>query len=249
MSRSRPDYAVDFGRNRVCARTPLTHEQMSNVVAYLNSVNEPYRTDEREFEWDVLRNNCSHMTHNVLAAAGVWDEWQTEQFLLFAAVDFPVPKNEFVNQMRRTNDMDLSDLPAIYNDASARENLMLKDVLPTHPGALAEIGHIVPDNDVYGTESHLIFYDEPIFGSYQSHFDQIFTQPRYFDLGANLGYFSRLYQRIEEQRKPVENYTMDMIPADRDAFRAFYDRFYTYIDQQRAMVQVHLAALSTYDRP
>ena len=62
----------------------------------------------------MLRNNCAHIAHNALAAVGLWDEWPTDRFILFAAFDFPVPKNEFVNLMRRTNDMPIDDPEALY---------------------------------------------------------------------------------------------------------------------------------------
>jgi hypothetical protein len=42
----------------------------------------------------------------------------------------------------------------------------------------------------------LIFYDEPVTGHYQARFDEIFKEPRYTNLGANLHYFSTLYTAI-----------------------------------------------------
>ena len=108
------DYAIGFGRDRYCARVPMTREKMAEVVAFLNGINRPYRSGEKEFEWSVLNYNCSHVAHNALAAAGIWDPWPMERFILFAAFDFPVPKNEFVNLMRRTNDFPIGDLDEVY---------------------------------------------------------------------------------------------------------------------------------------
>jgi hypothetical protein len=100
------DYAVAFGRDRYCARVPVTRAQMVKVVDYLNGINAMYRDGKKVFVWNVVQNNCSHLAHNALATAGIWDDWPTDRFIAISAFDFPVPKNEFVNLMWRTNDMD-----------------------------------------------------------------------------------------------------------------------------------------------
>src|SRR5713226_3652816 len=184
------DYAIGFGRDRYCARVPLDRERMARIVDFMNALNVDYRDGKKEFDWDVLSNNCSHVAHNALAVAGVWGTWETRRFFLFSAFDFPVPKNEFVNLMRRTNDMDIRDLDEVYDDDAARQALMRLDVLPTVPGALAEAEPAVHSNEVYDTDLSLIFYDDPITGRYRRRFDRIFTEPRYTDLRANLSYFA-----------------------------------------------------------
>ena len=116
--------------------------------------------------------------------------------MLIAAFDFPVPKNEFVNLMRRTNDMPIADPDALYDDETARVTLLQQGWITTAPGALAEARPAVQPNDLYNTHLRLIFYDEPVFGHYQERFDRIFAEPRYTDLAANLAYFSQLYTAI-----------------------------------------------------
>jgi hypothetical protein len=240
------DYAVGFGRDRYCARVPLDREKMTRIVDYLNGLNVPYRDGKKEFEWDVLRNNCSHVAHNALAAAGVWDEWPTGQFLLLAALDFPVPKNEFVNLMRRTNDFPVQDISAIYEDAAARNALTQMASLPTEPGALAEAEPAVQQNEVYDSPTSLIFYDDPIFGSYQRRFDRIVSEARYLDLRANLLHFAALYGKIADAHPPLGAFldeTGDTNAARRDELALFYARYYAYIERQRAAVGAELAAL------
>ena len=95
------DYAIGFGRDRYCARVPVDRERMTRIVGYLNGLNAEYRDGGKEFEWNVFNNNCSHVGHNALAAAGVWDAWPTGRSVLLSLVDFPVPKNEFVDLMRQ----------------------------------------------------------------------------------------------------------------------------------------------------
>jgi len=198
------DYAVGFARDRYCARVPLSRERMGRVVAFLNDLNAPYRAGRKTFEWNVLANNCSHTIHNALSAAGIWDEWETDRFVLVSALDFPVPKNEFVNLMRRTNDLPLGDPRALYADPAARQAVLADHVLPTAPGALASYVPVIRDNDVYDTDLRLIFYDEPFLGGYQRRLETIFAEPRYRDLGANLHYFAELYRRIRARPQGVD---------------------------------------------
>lgn len=226
------DYAIAFGRDRYCARVPMNRQQMAKVVDYLNGVNEIYKDGKTDFVWNVLQNNCTHLAHNALAAAGIWSEWETERFILFAAFDFPVPKNEFVNLMRRANDIDITDLRALYDDTSARQSLLAYDRLPVEPGALANAERVVQNNDIYDTNLNLIFYDEPIFGPYQKRFHAIFAGLRYTDIQANLRSVISRFQQAKAERKPLARYLSAVAPSERAEFTSFYDRFYDRLDQE-----------------
>ncbi len=61
------DYAVGYGRDRYCARVPVTRAQMARIVDYLNGLNRPYRDGKAEYQWSVLNDNCIHVAHNALA--------------------------------------------------------------------------------------------------------------------------------------------------------------------------------------
>lgn len=238
------DYAIAFARDRYCARVPMSREQMGKVIAYLNGVNAIYKDGKKDFEWNVLENNCTHLVHNALAAAGLWREWETERFFLISAFDFPVPKNEFVNTIWRMNNMDLSDIDAIYRDTAARRALMQDGALPEEPGGLAVAAQAIQNNDIYDTDVNLIFYDDPIFGPYQRRFDTIFSQPRYTDIESNLRYFAALYRRVKSERRPLADELRQGHETDRAEFSAFYQRFYTYIDRESAEVDARIAALA-----
>ena len=169
-----------------------------------------------------------------------------DRFILFAMFDFPVPKNEFVNLMRRTNDMPVDDLDALYDDESSRSLLMQEGRLPTQPGSLADFGTVIPNNDLYETDSRIVFYDEPITGRYRQRFRAILAQPRYFRLRDNLLYFSALYAKIEAERKPVEWHLRRhwaMSDAKQADFRIFYGKYYNYIGAQRVEVRRDLEAI------
>jgi hypothetical protein len=238
------DYAIGFGRDRYCARVPLDRARMTALIAYLNELNAPYRSGEKVFDWNVLNNNCSHVAHNALAAAGIWSEWPTDRFLLLAAFSFPVPKNEFVNLARRLNDMPLDDIDAIDGDGAARASLIRYGTLPTAPGALAEAEPAAPQNDIYDTAPHLIFYDDPVFGAYRRRFARIFAEPRYTDLEENLTYFADLYRRIEARRRLRDEALAERPTAERADFAEVYDRYYRYIDRASAALDGERAMLA-----
>jgi len=188
------DYAARFGRDILRARVPLDATRMAAIVNYLNEVNAPYRAGKKIFNWRVLNNNCAHLTHNALAAAGIWAPWPTGQFFAFAAFGFPVPKNEFVDLVLRANDLPLADAQAIHDDQAARRALLEFGALPMAPGALAFAEPAIQPNELYDTEGlKLIFYDNPFWGPYRGRLARILREPRYFDLRANLLHFEGVY--------------------------------------------------------
>ena len=209
------DYAIDIDRYRYCARVPLDRGKMQIIIRYLNGLNEPYRTGQKVFHWNVLRDNCTYLAHNALGAVGLWPQFPIDRPLLIAAFDFPVPKNEFVNVMWRTNDMPIADPSALYDDDTARDELLQLGWIATEPGALAEATPEIEPNEIYNDHLRLIFYDEPVFGHFQKRFDKIFAEPRYTDLTANLEYFSQLYASIlaEPRHAAIERDSRSILSA------------------------------------
>ena len=223
------DYAIALGRGRYCTRVPVNAAQMVTMIAFLNRQNEPYRTGRRVFEWSVFNDNCIHLAHNALAAAGLWREWPTERPLALAVFDFPVPRNEFVNLARRLNDEWLPDPGAVYHDVAARNLLLRHGQLPTRPGGLVEAQGPITPNQVYATDLKLIFYDDPITGRYQRRFDRIFSEPRYLDATANRAHFATLARRALSDRRPLAWWLAR--PPYRDdpaGFTGVYDAYYAW---------------------
>jgi hypothetical protein len=206
---------------------------MARVIAYLNDLNKPYRMGERIFRWKVLNNNCCHIAHNALAAAGIWAPWPTGQFFATAAFKFPVPKNEFVDLMLRTNDLPITNPHALYKDRTTRRALLETGTLPTAPGALALAERAVQNNAVYDiARLRLIFYDNPFWGPYRFRFARIFKDPRYTNLRENLRHFARLYAAA-----PIAT-------ANRTGDRArFLTAYQQYIARQSETVAEQLARL------
>ncbi len=231
------DYAISFGRGRYCARVPASRAQMAAMVAFLNEQNAPYRSGARVFEWSVFTDNCIHLAHNALAAAGLWTPWRIDRPLLVSIFDFPVPKNEFVNLMRRTNDIGLVDLAAAYRDPDARRSILTYGRLPAQPGALAEARGPQRPNEIYDTGLKLIFYDDPLFGPYQGRFDAIFADPRELNPGRNAGWFAAAYRSAEAARQPLAWWQAQPPYAGDPAFPEFYDKFYQAIGQERSRLE------------
>ena len=239
------DYAIGYGRDRYCARVPVSKVQMARITGYLNGLNRPYRDGKAEYKWSVLSDNCIHVAHNALTAIGFWPLWATHRFILVAAFDFPVPKNEFVNIMHRANDMPLEDLLTVWNDRPVRTALLAGEELPTREGALATFEPVVGQNALYQTDLQLIFYDEPMFGPYEGLYRQIVRQPRYTDPQADRRYFEARYTSIESQRRPLAwwlNRYPDLLSEPE--FPNFYARFYQQIAHRAAMIADPAAATS-----
>ncbi len=228
------DYAVGLARGRYCARVPVDRAAMRRMIAFLNAENAPYRAGAT-FRWNIFTDNCIHLAHNALAAAGLWAPWRTHRSLLVSIFDFPVPRNEFVNFMRRTNDEIPPDPDSI--DPVARAALLDSGLLPARPGALAISRPVHAPNDVYETDDlKLIFYDDPLFGSYYGWFDAIFAQPRYTDAHANRAYFAAVGRAALARRKPS--------PAGlSDADRQVYDDYYRLMARWANSDRQSLAAL------
>jgi hypothetical protein len=240
------DYAISLGRGRYCARVPVTRAQMAAMLEFLNAQNAPYRSGREEFRWSLFQDNCVHLAHNALAAAGVWDEWPTNRAMLFALFDFPVPKNEFVNIVRRTNDPDLLDPVAIYRDPAARQSVLRFGQLPVRPGAIVQSWPPRQPNEVYETELKLVFYDEPHFGPYRGWLNAILADPRYFDLERNLRYFAARYRQLQASQQPLAWWLAqdEFRGASSAAFiTAFHARFYIALDREIEAIDAHLARL------
>jgi hypothetical protein len=224
---------------------PVTRPQMEAMVGFLNEQNAPFRSGREEFRWNLFQDNCIHLAHGALAAAAIWGEWPTNRPLLISLFDFPVPKNEFVNLMRRANDPGLLDPLATYRDPAARQSVLRFGQLPVRPGAIAQSSPPRQPNDVYETALKLVFYDEPTLGPYRGWLDAILADPRHFDLESNLRYLAAQYRRVRASRQPLSGWLA------RDVFRgaspasvaAFYTRFYAALDRESGAVDAHLARL------
>jgi hypothetical protein len=233
------DYAVKFGRDIYRTRIPLDRQRMAAIVDFLNDLNSPYRDGSKVFNWRVLNNNCSHVAHNALAKAGIWDPWPTGQFFAFAAFKFPVPKNEFVDLVLRTNDLPVDDSQAMFDDEIARNTLLQSGKLPTAAGALVMAEEAIQENEVYDVNRlRLIFYDNPFWGPYRSRLARILGETRYSDFKTNLLYFKTLYSTALKRQRAVEANSLKS-----KAKEAFDVQYTNYIESEAKRVGDMLMSL------
>ena len=239
------DYAIGFGRDSYRARIPLDRSRMAAVIAYLNALNVPYRDGAAIYRWQIFNNNCSHVAHNALAMAGVWDPWPTGQHPILAAFKFPVPKNEFIDLVLRANDLPIDDSDAVYQDEAARNALLETGTLPTAPGALVIAVPAATANDVYDTAHlRLIFYDNPFWGPYPRHFSRIFRDPRYLDLQANIHHFAAVYGRAFSRKVGQARKVFPKNANHKAHQRAKFDACYEqYINREIERIRAIQAAL------
>ena len=228
------DYAISLGRARHCTRIPVDRAAMDRMIDFLNAENAPYRAG-KTYVWDLFRDNCIHLAHNALAAAGLWQRWPTGRPLLVSIFDFPVPRNEFVNLVKYTNDHLPPDPGVAYDDPQTRHSLLLTGAFPTRPGALALSRNLHQPNGLYESGLALIFYDEPMFGHYQTDSDRIFATPRYTDPAANRSHFAALARDRLATRLPLRDWLARPAYArDPATFTTIYDRFYALMSRYAA---------------
>ena len=248
------DYGISLGRGRFCARVPVTRSQLAVMVEFLNAQNAPYRAREAESYWNLVQDNCIHLAHNALAAAGVWEVWPTGQPLLMALFNFPVPRNEFVNLMRRTGDTRLLNPRILHADRAARRALMEFGQLPLRPGALMESRPPQQPNDVYETRLKLIFYDEPTLGPYQRWFDAIRSDLSRSDLRSNLRWVLAEYRAALAERRSMAWWMAREsdragVGTEPGTFAETYERFYALLAARAQEIEAQLAQLRATDRP
>ena len=228
------DYAIALGRGRFCARVPVNRSQLIAMVDFLNAENAPYRDGGADFHWSLFQDNCIHLAHNALAAAGFWAEWPTHRPWIVSMFDFPVPRNEFINMMRRSADTRLLDPGRLHADEAARRALLQFGQLPIRPGALAESRAVQQPNAIYHTDLALWFYDDPVLGGYRRWSDAILGDPTQHDRHANQAWVAALYRQALNARKPLTWWQAQPDLTERDAFAVTYSAFYATLEAETA---------------
>ena len=204
------DFAMNFARTAYCARQPLTREALGRAIAYLNAVNESARM--RGYIWDAYTNNCSHVVHNAVAAAGVWDPKEArfpgpmnvvrdvvsvaKALALGRMSDFSFPANTFVRLYEAGNERPLEDaLAASRNHDVART--MNDGWLSTGPGALIATYpmHDGGRNRVFAAGRDPFLFSVPMLWDKEEKFRRLTRTPpsTVTDLYANLTHFRDRY--------------------------------------------------------
>ena len=155
------DFALNFGRTVFCSRVPVTRGMMGKIVDYLNEQNRKYASGEKDYTWSGFYDNCSHVLHNSLAAAGVWSSKPVQTYMLRQLFNLSVPANETINLAHLTTKYPIEDFYKIYRDDVKRKTLLEENWLPTQHGALFQTIGVHQNNDLYDTGFVLWLFNCP----------------------------------------------------------------------------------------
>ena len=240
------DFALNFGRNVLCARMPIQAKMLPAMVQYLNQRNDEYR-GEKVYNWSGIYNNCAHTTRNAFAASGIMRKLKTDQFAPLQLFNLAVPSNQFLDLMRLGNDTSLRDVVGFYNDKYKRQMLVENDWMAVQPGVLTEIvmAHGF-ENSRYNTgKSGFILQDMPVLNIKKRQLETILKDARYSDIRTNLLMFQAKYQDALEKKISIERLREDANAngkgeLDGPEFAAFYAKYYSHLERALSEVQAQL---------
>jgi len=201
------DFALRFGRDVACVRIPVTREMMGSMIAYLNAMNRRYAEDPgATFEWDGIENNCTHLALNALARVSGLRALKTDAGPVGRFFNLAIPANAFV-------DLAVAANGPVAGDAAARAAFDEYGWLLQEPGVTVrflprfrERNHLWEgDFDMYTMERPVVplilvppmavvpigskWVWPPFYRFEQKAYRRLFTEPRYYDLRANLEHY------------------------------------------------------------
>ena len=253
------DFALNFARTAYCARLPVSREAMGKVIAYLNRTNES--AQKSGYTWNMYTNNCSHVAHNALAAAGVWDPKVARgpgtidvardvlsvarALALSQMSDFSFPANNFVRLYEAGNERPIDDAVAAFRNHDVRRT-MNDGWTSTGPGALIATYpiHDASRNEMFAAGRDPFLFSVPMFWDKADKFKLLTRHPPSIvtDLGANLAHYRDRYAQTLASRRTVSDDLRDLAPGENeDDFRIFYGRFYERIAEELKRTDARLA--------
>ena len=257
------DFALNFARTAYCARLPMSRNVIGDVIAYLNSANDT--AQKTGYVWNMYTNNCSHIVHNALAAAGVWDskvargpgaiDVARDALSVVTALalrrmsDFSFPANNFVRLYEAGNERPIEDARAAFRNRDVRRT-MEDGWMSTGPGALIATYpiHQPNRNQMFAPGRDPFLFSVPMFWDKAEKFKTLtrHAPPIVTDLGANLAHYRERYAKTLAGQRSVDD-EVGSVQGDEDVhdFRTFYGQFYEHIAEDLKRTE---ARLSEYRR-
>jgi len=241
------DFALNFARTAYCARLPMSRDAIGKVIGYLNSVNQSALTSG--YTWNMYTNNCSHVVHNALAAAGVWDPKVArgpgaidvardvasvaKAIVLGQMSDFSFPANNFVRLYEAGNARPIDDALSAFRNHDVRRT-MSDGWITTAPGALIATYpiHDASRNQMFASGRDPFLFSVPMLWDKADTFKMLTRDAPSVvtDLAENLAHFRESYLKtLANQRSLEDEARLLNRTEDKDAFRSFYGRFYAQI--------------------
>ncbi|TMD60045.1 MAG: hypothetical protein E6I87_07800 [Chloroflexi bacterium] len=260
------DFALNFARTAYTVRLPLRRSSIRAVIDYLNGANE--RAQRIGYRWNAYTNNCSHVLHNALAAAGVWDpkdirgsgaiDLAADVFSVAKGVvvgrmsDFSFPANNFVRLYEAGNERPIDDALAAFRNRDVVRTLN-EGWISTGPGALIGL-HPMQEaarNELFAAGRDPFLFSIPMFWDKRNEFERLTRKAstNLTDLGANLMRFRERYAKALTRRQSIDE-GLRSVPGDdhRRAFRSFYDRFYAQLAEELRRTDDRLSAYQRVSR-
>ena len=255
------DFALTFARSVYCARLPMTREGIGKVVASLNAANDRARANG--YVWNAYTNNCSHVLHNALAAAGIWDPKTARGpgalnvmkdvlsvarcFVAARMSDFSFPANSFVRAYEAGNERPIDDAGSAFQSRDVVRTLS-DGWISTGPGALI-VRYPIRDpsrNELFMTGRDPFLFSVPLFWDKKEEFARLTRDPHasLTDLGLNLARWAERYATILSRRSADEDPRHAADDADQRGFRAFRERFYVHIAAELDRTNARIAEFS-----
>jgi hypothetical protein len=252
------DFALNFARTAYSARLPVSRDAMGRVIAYLNSANESAR--KTGYTWNMYTNNCSHVAHNALAAAAVWDPKVARgsgamnvardvlsvarALALSQMSDFSFPANNFVRLYEAGNERPIDDAVAAFRNHDVRRTVN-DGWMSTGPGALITTYpiHDTSRNQMFASGRDPFLFSVPMLWDKADKF-KVLTQHApsiVTDLAANLAHYRERFTQALGNRRKVSEDLRDLDRGENeDDFRIFHGRFYEQIAEELNRTEARL---------
>src|SRR6267378_7249339 len=240
------DFALGFARTAYSARLPVSRGAVGKVIAYLNGANEG--AQQSGYVWNMYTNNCSHVAHNALAAAGVWDPKVArgpgavnvvrdvlsvaKALALSQMSDFSFPANNFVRLYEAGNERPIGDALAAFRNHDVRRT-MSDGWISTGPGALIASYpiHDRSRNQLFAPGRDPFLFSVPMLWDKAETFKRLTRDAPSIvtDLAANLAHFRERYATTLARRRSIDEEAGTLNGNEsEEEFRIFYARFYEY---------------------
>jgi hypothetical protein len=232
------DFALRFGRSVFCTRLPVTEPMLSEVIRYLNDLNEEYATGEADYNWSGYSDNCVHTLHNALAAASVWKPKSINEIKLRQFFHMAIPANTLIDLGDRGLLFPLEDFGEVYEDEAQRESLERYDWLPTRHGALMKTLPVHQENELYDTQVRLMVLQAPFRSAATKRANLMLGDARASELEHNLRLFQARYASILAEREGEGGFSLHT-----DRYKRLRSQYWAYIETQLAAVNEMLAQM------
>jgi hypothetical protein len=210
------DFAMNFGRNVYCVKLPIKQEMLSPMVDYLNSRNDEYR-GSKKYNWSGIYNNCTHTTHNALAAAGIFHALATDKPVPVQLFNLAIPSNNFI---RIAQPGVLIENTAAHSFENSLYDTNSKFLILDFPALQIQHHRFKQINT------------DPRYSDTRANLE-------YFKKKYEKALASKLSIAQLEDANPEES----SIDFESPEFTAFYVKYYAHIEQELSLVKKQLAAL------